>query len=132
MIANRTHPRYAHEAALTLHTAGCDVTGRTTNVSRGGLCADLPAPTTASLPIGTEVEVELQLVFDDGGRSDALRLAARVVWCTKVDDTKQIGFAFRPLEKQQAKYLNLFLSYLQDAACERIMAPHQSVDDRFC
>lgn len=125
---SRTHPRYAHEAALTLHASGKDYRGTTTNVSRGGLCADLPA----SLPIGTDVEVDLQLVFDDGVKSDALRLGARVVWCTKVDATKQMGLAFRPLDKQQAQYLTLFLSYLHHAARERVVVRYQTVDERFC
>src|SRR5204862_4104119 len=73
----REHPRYAHEAAITLHTPGRSISGRTCNVSRGGLCATLAEP----IAIGTDIEVDLQPVFDDGRQSEPMRLPARLVWC---------------------------------------------------
>lgn len=127
VTSKRIHTRYAHEAAVTLHVGGKAHQGHTSNVSRGGLCANLPT----SLPVGTEVDVELQLVFDDGARSDSLHLAARVVWCTKLDEIKQTGLAFRPLGRQQADYLNLFLSYLDRETRDRAHVRHASVDERF-
>jgi hypothetical protein len=78
---------------VTLHVAGEAHTGQTTNVSRGGLCADLPT----AIPVGSEVEVDMQLMFDDGAQSDPLRILAWVVWCTTLNDTFQVGVAFRPL-----------------------------------
>ena len=47
---DRQHLRYAHEAAVTLYLAGeqagdvAVLSGRTRNVSRGGLCATLTLP----------------------------------------------------------------------------------------
>jgi hypothetical protein len=123
---DREHPRYAHEAAVTLHLGTERHEGRTQNVSRGGLCAQLAEP----LPVGSDVDVSLVLVFDDDLQSEALRLPARIVWCTGVDEGHQIGIAFRPLDAQRTEYLAVFLRYLDDRRTER--RPRDlSVDDRF-
>lgn len=124
----REHTRYAHEAAITLHEGGRVHHGRTTNVSRGGLCADL----AATIPLGTEVEVDMQLVFEEDEKSDALRLSAHVVWCTTVDEGYQIGLAFRPLTADKTKLINLFLRYLDDGS-QPIASPkgERSIDDQF-
>ena len=124
----REHTRYAHEAAITLHVAGNVHHGRTTNVSRGGLCADL----AETIPMGSEVEVDMQLVFDEDEKSDALRLSAQVVWCTTVDEGYQIGLAFRPLNADKTKLINLFLRYLDDGG-KPIKADRseRSLDDQF-
>jgi hypothetical protein len=107
---DREHPRYAHEAAVTLHAAGKIQEGRTHNLSRGGLCANLGEP----IAVGTALEVDIVLVFEDGAQSEALRLPARVVWCTFVDEAHQIGLAFRTLDAEQTEYLSLMLRYLDD------------------
>lgn len=126
---DREHPRYAHEAAIGVRVGGATHQGRTTNVSRGGLCADL----AADIAVGTEVEIDMQLVFEDDVQSDALRLPARVVWCTTVDDGWQVGFAFKPLTAEQVKYVSLFLKYLDDGSqpAKRPRDSERSVDDRF-
>jgi hypothetical protein len=126
--SEREHPRYAHEAAVTLRVGGRQLSGRTTNVSRGGFCADLEV----EIPIGTEVEVDLHLVFEDDVHSDALRMAARVVWCTTVDEGFQIGLAFKPLNAEKTKYLTLFLRYLDDnVKTPKGRASDRNIDDRF-
>ncbi|HUJ62213.1 MAG TPA: PilZ domain-containing protein [Kofleriaceae bacterium] len=122
----REHPRYAHEAAVKLILGKRTVEGRTRNVSRGGLCAELAEP----LPVGSDLDVEMVLVFEDDVRSEALRLPGRVVWCTTVDDSNQVGIAFRPLDAQRLRFLTLFLSYLDDARLER-RARNDNIDDRF-
>ncbi len=124
----REHTRYAHEAAITVHVAGKVFLGRTTNVSRGGLCADL----ADNIAYGTEVEVDMQLVFEEDEKSDALRISAHVVWCTTVDEGFQIGLAFRPLTADKTKLINLFLHYLDDGG-KPIKADRseRSIDDQF-
>ncbi len=126
--SEREHPRYAHEAAISVHVAGKVHQGRTTNVSRGGLCADM----AGSVPLGTDVEVDLQLVFEDDEKSDALRIVATVVWCTTVDDGYQLGLAFKPLTADKTKLINLFLSYLDEGG-KPIKVPkgERSIDDQF-
>ena len=126
--SERQHPRYAHEAVITLHVAGNAHQGRTSNVSRGGLCADL----AAAIPAGTELEVDLQLVFDDATHSEALRIPARVAWCTDVDDAHQIGLMFRPLAAELAEYLTMFLRYLDDRSTPTKQSKSElPIDDRF-
>jgi Tfp pilus assembly protein PilZ len=102
------------------------VSGRTRNVSRGGLCADL----AEALPVGHDVELDLTLLFEDDSRSEPLRLPARIVWCTAFEDAHQVGVAFRPLDKERAEYLGLFLRYL--AGEKPPKTPRAgTIDDRF-
>lgn len=108
----REYPRYAHEAAVTLYAPGQEVTGRTRNMSRGGLSATL----LPAIPVGTDVEIDVQLVFHDDRHSEPLRLPGRVVWCTPIDEDHQVGIQFRALDKQTAEYLTMFLRYLGERA----------------
>jgi hypothetical protein len=126
MGSERAHPRYAHEATVRFHVGQRTVDGRTRNVSRGGLCATLADPLT----IGDDVDVELVLVFDDELHSDALRLPARIVWCTHLDDANQIGIVFRPLDARRAEQLGVFLSCLGEQRAEKTTAA-ASLDERF-
>jgi len=123
----REHPRYAHEAAITLNTPGHTISGRTCNVSRGGLCATLAEP----LAVGTDIELDIQLVFEDDLQSEPLRIPARIVWCTAVDDGHQIGVRFLPLDAERAEYLTMFLRYLHDGRDGSVDLPAETVDDRF-
>ena len=100
--------------------------GRTRNVSRGGLCAEL----ADTVPLGTVVDIDMTLVFDDDMRSEALRLPARVVWCTDLDEAHQVGVVFLPLDAERSQYVTMFLRYLDDARA--VKAPRAStVDERF-
>jgi Tfp pilus assembly protein PilZ len=123
----REHPRYAHEAIVTMRANGRLFQGRTTNVSRGGLCADL----ADEINTGTDVELALQLVFDDEAQSEPLRVPGRVVWCTIVDDGYQVGVAFKPLDAMMAQYLGMFLRYLDDSRPAPKAPKATNIDDRF-
>ena len=124
--SERAFPRYAHEAAIRLRSAGRALEGRTRNVSRGGLCATLADP----VPVGSDVELELALVFEGDVQSDALRVPARVVWCTPLDEAHQVGLSFRPLDARRTEQIDLFLSYLKEHRDDK-PARSTSVDDRF-
>ena len=123
------HPRYAHEAAITLNTPGHAISGRTCNLSRGGLCAMLSEP----IAVGTEIELDIQLVFDDDHQSEPLRVPARVVWCTAVDEGHQVGVGFLPIDSERSEYLTMFLRYLDDGGQVDVDEPKTeiSIDDRF-
>ena len=103
------------------------IEGRTTNLSRGGLCATL----AQGLPIGTAVEVDIVLVFEGDVRSEPLRLPAQIVWCTELDEGHQIGVAFRPLDADRADYLGLFIKYLDQGSTKERTKRDLAVDDRF-
>jgi hypothetical protein len=124
---DREHPRYAHEAAVTLRTGSRSIEGRTRNVSRGGVCANLVDP----VKVGIDIDVDIVLVFEDEAKSEPLRIPARVVWCTQLDDAHQVGLVFRAMSKQLNEYLTMFLRYLQDSTTERANARVDDVDDRF-
>ena len=123
----RQYPRYAHEAAITLLTPGQEISGRTSNLSRGGLCATLPE----ELAIGTEIQIDIQLVFENEHRSEPLRLPARIAWCTSIDDHHQIGAQFLPLDAETNEYLTIFLRYLDNEDSAKAKHVAVSVDDRF-
>jgi PilZ domain len=124
----RKHPRYAHEAQVTSLVSGKELQGRTTNVSRGGLCADL----ADEIAVGTELEVSLSLIFDNEEHSEALSIPARVAWCTPVDEGHQLGLMFKPMNAELAEYLGMFLRFLDTE--ERVKNDKRRdapVDERF-
>ena len=123
---DRQHPRFAADVAIKVYLGNQVSEGRTRNVSRGGLCADL----TAALPTGKDVEIDIALVFDDASVSEPLRLPARIVWCTKFEAAYQVGVSFRPMDKQRAEYLSLFLKYLATDKPQRSKKA-TNIDDRF-
>ena len=126
--AEREHPRYAHEATVTVHVRDSTLKGRTQNVSRGGLCASLPRPIAA----GSEVEVDLVLVFDEDAQSEPLRMPARVAWSTPFDDQFQIGLSFRPIDAEKTELFMIFLRLLDDQVREKpVRMRDQDVDERF-
>jgi hypothetical protein len=104
----RAFPRYACDAVVTVHHARGTAGGNTTNLSRGGLCALV----SETIGVGATVDVEIALVFDEETTSEPLRLPARVVWSTPLDDKHQLGVSFLSLTADQTKYLDLFLRYL--------------------
>jgi len=100
-VKRREHPRFAIEARVDVRTDAAGLSGRTRNLSRGGLCIELDAP----LGAGADVEVGIALVFDDDHCSEPLALPACVAWCTPIDARYQVGCQFR----------RLFLRYLEAA-----------------
>lgn len=124
---DREHPRYAHEAVITLHTPGLEISGRTNNLSRGGLSATL----AEQIAVGTVIDVDIQLVFSDEAQSEPLRIPARIVWCTSLDEGHQVGASFLPLDAERAEYLTMFLRYLNGEDEDDEPKPRPSIDDRF-
>ncbi|HEY5952582.1 MAG TPA: PilZ domain-containing protein [Kofleriaceae bacterium] len=122
----REHPRYAADVGIKLYVGKEITEARTRNISRGGMCADL----AIALPIGKDVEIDITLVFEDKSVSEPLRLPARIVWCTPFEGGFQVGVSFRPLDKQRAEYLTLFLKYLGDEKPAKSVKP-TDIDDRF-
>jgi len=131
----REHPRYAHEAAITFHALEREIAGRSRNVSRGGLCAELDE----EIPAGTSIEIDLQLVFGDDRHSEPLRLPARIAWCTAIDEHYQVGVQFLAVHEETAADLMMFLRYLDGRGALQPVAPEASpgsappasIDERF-
>ena len=111
MSSERQFPRYAINAEVTLRNRGGIIArGRTTNLSRGGLCADLDAPPTR----GQHVEASIALVFSNDSLSEPLPLPVRVVWCTSLGTTHQTGLSFLALTPEQTGFLDMFIRFLED------------------
>jgi hypothetical protein len=135
--SQRQYRRYAYAAAIVLVTSDHTISGRTRDVSRGGLCATLVEP----IATGTDIELDIQLVFDDGRQSEPLRVPARIAWCTSIDNDYQVGVQFRSLTGEIAEYLTMFLRYLGDDARAKALqaevspepesSARLSIDDRF-
>ncbi len=115
---SREFPRFAIEATVELTTTHGKTNGRATNVSRGGLAATVERP----IAVGETVNVQLALVFDRDTYSEPLDLQARVVWCTQIATTYQLGMAFLPLDDEQRAYLGMFLRYLEEGDARRAQA----------
>jgi hypothetical protein len=104
----REHPRFAHKATVRIFIDGRVVTGVSANLSKGGLCGSFDS----AVPSGVDVELDLSLIFEAQGESEPLRLAARVAWCTSLDGDYQIGVAFKSLDVARARYLAVFMKFL--------------------
>ena len=106
----RVFPRFACQLSVELETrAGGVHAGTSRNLSAGGICLE----TVDAVAAGEEVVVRVTLVFEDQRSSEPLELPARVVWCTPFGDSHQVGTQFRPLSKELATYLDMFLRYLE-------------------
>src|SRR5690349_24666915 len=107
---SRAHPRYALEVDAEVRTQTGTIPARTRDVSRGGLALTLPE----ALPLGTELTLNLALVFDEETFSEPLLVRARVVWCTRIADKHQIGTTFVAMTNEQRAYLDMFMRYLTE------------------
>ena len=125
--SNREHPRYAHEAAVTFHLpGGTTIEGRTQNVSRGGLAAVVDQ----EMQVGIDIDISIVLVFENDVTSEPLRVPARAVWSTEVDEGHQVGIMFRALTAELVQFLSIFLKYLDSQRPEK--RPRDvPIDDRF-
>jgi hypothetical protein len=112
MSSERQFPRYAVDAEVTIRNRGGGVIarGRTTNLSRGGLCAELDAAPTR----GQHVEASIALVFSNDTLSEPLPLPVRIVWCTSLGKTHQTGLSFLSLTPEQTGFLDMFIRFLED------------------
>lgn len=133
MRATRTSPRYAHGAAISISVQGKTLFGRTANLSYGGVCAEIPV----ELPLGAEVDVDIELELDNGAHTEPLCVMGRVVWCTSVDNANQVGLAFCHLQRDESETLALFLRFLDRNRVERERQRKErtkrrtTIDDRF-
>ena len=106
----RVHPRYAAEIEGTLRLEHRELRLRTRNVSRGGICFVIDQ----EIPRGSDVEIEIALMFDEGTVSESLRLRARIVWCTAIAVSKwQVGASFFAISGEARRYLDLFVKYMK-------------------
>ncbi len=107
-MVNRAHPRFAVAVELGLTVGAVEVHGRTENMSKGGLCAEVDR----TVQLGDGVVARLALVFPGEELSEPLSIGGRVVWCTPINNGFQIGIQFTTAEGDLSKDLDLFLRFL--------------------
>jgi hypothetical protein len=107
---NRRHPRYAIDVEATLKVAGGRrLNARTRDLSRSGICLI----SGEAITTGSMLNVDLVLAFGDNAYSEPLALEARVVWCSNLGGSFQIGAMFDDLTEQQDGFLDMFLQFLE-------------------
>jgi hypothetical protein len=104
----RQHQRYNVDVQVAVSVANEKLDARTRDMSRAGLCLVATQP----IPRETEVSLELVLTFGDDGVSEPLRLGGRVAWCTALFGAYQIGVKFVKVDDERAKYLDMFVGFL--------------------
>jgi hypothetical protein len=109
VAGQRRDRRYAVDIEATLGLPdGTKCKGRTRDVSRNGICLI----TTQAVAAGAIVDIELVLSFGDNSFSEPLTLKGRVVWCTALAGSFQVGCMFEDVTDQQDQFLEMFLQYL--------------------
>ena len=118
----RKHRRYAVDVEATVGVGENRLRARTRDISRHGICLISAEP----LSPGTQAPLELVLAFGDDAYSEPLSLSARIVWCTELGGSYQVGAMFDDVSDQQDGFLEMFLQYLNEA-----MSPEDGDDDPF-
>ena len=57
------------------------------------------------IPLQTRIEIRMVLTFAAGGHSEPLVMPGRVVWCTALFGSYQIGVMFSDLDRERARQL---------------------------
>jgi len=104
----REHPRVNVDIQVGVSVADEKFAARTRDMSRAGLCLIGEQP----IPADTEISLELVLTFGETGTSEPLKVIGRVAWCTAMFGAYQIGVKFVKLDDDRARYLDMFLGFL--------------------
>ena len=132
MIKNtRQHPRYPVDLQVTVSARDRQLPARTRDLSRTGLCL----VTTYQIPKEVRIEIRLVLSFAAGGYSEPLVLVGRVVWCTALLGSYQVGVMFVDLDRDRARHLQMLVAILDgspsDPSDDEDTDRHGDPDDPF-
>ena len=106
--STRRERRYSVEVEATLAIEGRRLKVRTRDLSRNGICLIAAEPVLQ----GSTGQIELVLSFGENSFSEPLTLETRVVWCTRLADSYQLGAMFDHLTEPQEGFVDVFLQYL--------------------
>jgi len=104
----RQHPRFSVDIQVSVSVTDHELSARTRDISRAGLCLVTMEPIARD----TEIDLELVLTFGEGRTSEPLNLHGSVVWCTALFGAYQIGVKFVNTDEDQQRYLNMFIGFL--------------------
>lgn len=112
----RRHPRVTINVDATVMASGGRPLGaRTRDLSRTGICLITAEPISDAEPL----HIQLVLAFGPSAFSEPLKVEGRVVWCTPIAGSYQVGVMFEELTEQQEGYLNMFLQFLDGTLAPR-------------
>jgi len=77
-------------------------------MSRSGICLI----TDTKIARDTELKVDLVLSLGTDSMSEPLVVSARTIWCTAISGQFQIGAMFVKLDAERARFLDLFMRFL--------------------
>lgn len=106
--ARRQHPRFNVDIKVAVSVESVRFDARTRDMSRAGVCLVAVQP----IPRETEISLELVLTFGDTGTSEPLTVIGRVAWCTALFGAYQIGVKFVKVDDDTARYLDMFVGFL--------------------
>jgi hypothetical protein len=104
----REHPRFNVDIQVGVTVADAKFAARTRDMSKAGVCLIGEQP----IPPDTEISLELVLTFGESGTSEPLKMIGRVAWCTALFGAYQIGVKFVKVDDDRARYLNMFVGFL--------------------
>ncbi len=108
-VDSRKSRRFSVDVEATLTPDGADpVPARARDLSRTGICVISAHPIAS----GHDVTLRLVLAFSNNATSEPLSLSARVVWCTPIAQSFQIGVMFCDVTDKQDGFLEMFLQFL--------------------
>jgi hypothetical protein len=116
----RRHRRFTVDVEAVVHAAaGRRISARTRDLSRSGICLI----TSSAIQGNESVVIELVLALAENTFSEPLRLDARVVWCTPIGPSFQVGAMFSELSDEHSEFLDMFLRYLDGSMTPRGQDP---------
>jgi PilZ domain len=128
---SRQFPRYPVDLQVSVSAGKRQLSARTRDLSRSGLCL----VSGHQIPLETRIEIRLVLSFAAGGHSEPLILFGRVVWCTALFGAFQIGVMFVDLDLERARHLQMLVAILDgspsEPADEEDTDRHGDPDDPF-
>jgi hypothetical protein len=105
----RRYRRFSIDVDATISLSGTPaLKARARDLSRTGICLI----GSSALERGSLVKLTLVLAFGTLQQSAPLVLQARVVWCTAIESSFQIGAMFEEVTEVQDTFLEMFLHFL--------------------
>jgi hypothetical protein len=117
----RQHPRFNVDLKVAVTVASARFEARTRDMSRAGVCLVAMQP----IPREAEISMELVLTFGEAGASEPLTVLGKIAWCTALFGQYQIGVKFVKVDDDRARYLDMFVGFLDGTLAPTGMGPDE-------
>jgi hypothetical protein len=110
----RQHPRFPVDLQVSVSSKERQLSARTRDLSRSGLCL----VSQHAIPLQARIEIRVVLRFAAGQHSEPLPLIGRVVWCTALFGAFQIGVMFVDVTLERARQLQMLVAILDGSPAD--------------